>query len=396
MTYSPAAGGRKPARQRCGAPRVLFLAPVAEFRGGAERVLMDLLINPEIEPVLALPRDGPIAERAARQGVPVAFFEPGASDAVHRPLRPGRMLAAGVDVVRCAARLRAIARSFGADLVHSNGLKTHVMAAAARRMPGLPPCIVHLHDIAYTPLERLTWRALALAGDRIVAVSRPCWPSERPPATFEVIPNGIEAQPPPPPRQPSSPLRLGFIGRYHRHKCLEVLVTWYAAARAAGIACELIFRGAPDGHDPAYWRAIQAQLQARGLPYRNEGWQDSGNLYDGLDVVVLSSRLPEPLSRVVMEAISLGVPVIAHPSGGTPMMIRDNESGFLVDHPDAFVGAVRRLAEEPGAYDTIRQRGYEVSQEFSIERFHERINGVYTRLLQPDRAQRARPLHQAS
>lgn len=70
-------------------------------------------------------------------------------------------------------------------------------------------------------------------------------------------------------------------------------------------------------------------------------------LYAGADVVVVPSVIPEALSRVVLEAMSAGRPVVATAVGGTPELIEDGESGLLVPRhdPAALAGALARLLE---------------------------------------------------
>jgi glycosyltransferase involved in cell wall biosynthesis len=44
---------------------------------------------------------------------------------------------------------------------------------------------------------------------------------------------------------------------------------------------------------------------------------------------VVPSAAHDPNPRVVLEAFSAGVPVVAFPSGGIPEIIQDGETGFL-------------------------------------------------------------------
>ena len=57
------------------------------------------------------------------------------------------------------------------------------------------------------------------------------------------------------------------------------------------------------------------------------------------DVVCLASLAPDPLPRVVLEAMAAGRPVAAFRSGGTAEMVEDGRTGFLAD-----VGDVKALA----------------------------------------------------
>ncbi|MBN1793580.1 MAG: glycosyltransferase family 4 protein [Candidatus Omnitrophica bacterium] len=53
------------------------------------------------------------------------------------------------------------------------------------------------------------------------------------------------------------------------------------------------------------------------------------------DVVVVPSQWDEPLSRTMIEALSMGRPVIGTSAGGTPELISDGENGFLIRPGDA-------------------------------------------------------------
>ena len=173
--FSVRHGGRRARqlvrRRRCGAPgpsrghgqpgavtvkpRVLLVSPVSEFKGGAEVVLRTMLANPHIEPVLALPEEGPIEQAARAMGVPVCFYRPSAMLHVHRPPRPGPIAAAVADAFRCSRRLRRLAREHGCPILHSNGLKPHMLLALLGSSARVRT-LVHLHDIPYRRSERVS------------------------------------------------------------------------------------------------------------------------------------------------------------------------------------------------------------------------------------------------
>jgi glycosyltransferase involved in cell wall biosynthesis len=72
-------------------------------------------------------------------------------------------------------------------------------------------------------------------------------------------------------------------------------------------------------------------------------------LYAGADVVAVPSVIPDAFSRVVLEAMTAGRPVIGTAVGGTPELIVDGETGLLVPRrdPGALAGALDRLLGDP-------------------------------------------------
>lgn len=82
--------------------------------------------------------------------------------------------------------------------------------------------------------------------------------------------------------------------------------------------------------------AFRSQAAANLVSY---GVRFTGHLSNGVtrallnraSAVAMPSLHHEPLARVLLEAIAVGVPVVATPYGGTPEVIEDDQNGLLVD-----------------------------------------------------------------
>jgi glycosyltransferase involved in cell wall biosynthesis len=72
-------------------------------------------------------------------------------------------------------------------------------------------------------------------------------------------------------------------------------------------------------------------------------------LYRAADVVVVPSVWPEPLSRVLLEVMRIGRPVVATAVGGTPEAVEHGVTGLLVPRqdPEALAKAVIELLLDP-------------------------------------------------
>ena len=101
-------------------------------------------------------------------------------------------------------------------------------------------------------------------------------------------------------------------------------------------------------------------------------------IYENVHVVAVPSNVPDPLPRVVMEGLSLGLPVIGYPAGGIPDMIEHGKTGYLVTTGAEFCAAIRDLTQTPGRFAAIRSAGHAwVKENMSIEALHGNINREY-------------------
>ena len=97
---------------------------------------------------------------------------------------------------------------------------------------------------------------------------------------------------------------------------------------------------------------VEVRRRAEGLDVRFAGWIDNiAPFLAGLDLSVVPSIAEPGPTRVIPEAFSAGVPVVAFPTGGIPEVIRDGRNGFLAAGVSArdLAGALRRAILAPPA-----------------------------------------------
>jgi glycosyltransferase involved in cell wall biosynthesis len=136
-------------------------------------------------------------------------------------------------------------------------------------------------------------------------------------------------------------LLVGAVGALVGAKRFDLLIDAVGMLRREGVACQLALVGDGPLHSWLYNRARTALGPSgfRGLGER----VDVPEILSALDVFVLSSE-DEGTPNVLLEAMSLGIPVVATAVGGVPDIVIDGRSGLLVEP-----GSPRRLA------DAIRQ-----------------------------------------
>jgi glycosyltransferase involved in cell wall biosynthesis len=147
----------------------------------------------------------------------------------------------------------------------------------------------------------------------------------------------------------------------------------------ADLAWPLVVAG--DGPERA---DLEQAARRSGRDIRFTGWIDRGEALRWLahaSLLVFPSRGPESLSRVLIEASALGVPIAAMATGGTADIVDNQRTGLLSDTIEELIADVRRLAAD----DVLRQRLGTAARERALARFDARmvvtrIEGLYSDL----------------
>jgi glycosyltransferase involved in cell wall biosynthesis len=103
-------------------------------------------------------------------------------------------------------------------------------------------------------------------------------------------------------------------------------------------------------------------------------------LYRAADVVVVPSVWPEPLSRVLLETMRIGRPVVATAVGGTPEVVEHGVTGLLVPRrdPEALAKAVIELLLDPARRERMGRAAAErAASAFSERRLVDALLDVY-------------------
>jgi glycosyltransferase involved in cell wall biosynthesis len=168
---------------------------------------------------------------------------------------------------------------------------------------------------------------------------------------------------------------LLYVGRINPrrqpYKGTAELVECFTRLRAAGAPARLLVVGNGGPEDEA-WLAGQGIQCWRSAPL-----DAMGAIYSAADVYVTASRW-EGFNMPLVEAQQFGKPAVALRVGAHPEVVRDGETGFLVDDMAAFEAAVRRLVEDAEARGRMGEQARVFSARFSWESAVE----AYDRVLQ--------------
>jgi glycosyltransferase involved in cell wall biosynthesis len=146
-------------------------------------------------------------------------------------------------------------------------------------------------------------------------------------------------------------------------------------ARRANLRWPLVVAG--DGPDRP---ALEAAARRGSRDVRFVGWVDRAAATAWLthaSVLIFTSRGPESLSRVLIEASALGVPIVAMNTGGTPDIIEDEVTGLLSDTPAELADDLARLVGDEALGAKIGAAARERAGRFDAALVVARIERLY-------------------
>jgi glycosyltransferase involved in cell wall biosynthesis len=160
------------------------------------------------------------------------------------------------------------------------------------------------------------------------------------------------------PRGPNEPRRLLYVGRMDPYKNVAGLIRMLDALRKMDRwPVSLVIAGSPDDRYPEL-RGLPARLGVADR-VRWTGYLSDEQLlaaYREADVLVHAS-LYEGFGLQVLEAMALGLPVVASDRGSIPEVAGDAALLANPEDPAAFAEAVRRVLDDPALAAALSAKG---------------------------------------
>ena len=240
----------------------------------------------------------------------------------------------------------------------------------------------HAHDIQ-VDTAMLPWKLRRAAFAVTVSAFNRCILEKlEPEARVEVVRCGVDAHlfRPQPRSCATYPFRVCCVGRLAPEKGQEYLLQALATLRRNGYIVRCAFVGA--GDDQRRLERLSASLGLTGVAFHGGLGSDGvRQVLADSDVMVLPSvRLPsgrtEGLPVALMEAMSMAVPVVASRVAGVPELVRDGETGLLVDPGSGLqlTEAITRLMDDEAFARRIGEAGRMlVNHEHNLERSASRL-----------------------
>jgi L-malate glycosyltransferase len=348
----------------------VHLASGREWRGGQRQVLIlaaGLMHNTNIDSVVVTGQGTELARRLTAAGVPIFVvpwmlgLDPRVVMHAMSALRPGAMIHAHDSHSHALAD--AIARMRDTPIVVTRRVTTMIKNPRRYKSAGaviaISNAVRELLLRAGVSSEKIHVIPDAVDLDHVTAQT--AWPAEVPPVT------------------PDTPL-IVCVAALTKEKGVDLLIDAAAILRVTHPAARWLVLG--DGPDR---EALEARSKERGTTQvvSLAGFVNAPEAVLGAATIAVQPSHSEGLGSSVLDALALGIPVVATAVGGLPDALAHG-GGVLVPagSPMELAGAVARLLDDGPARERLGQAGRIAAAEFSVAKLVQRTLDVYRSVAQ--------------
>ncbi|MCE5230682.1 glycosyltransferase [bacterium] len=358
--------------------------------GGVQRMLLKTL--PYIDRsrfnmrVCATTRNGEIGRELQRQGIPVDVVR------VRGRMNP-------IDLFRLARWLKASK----ADIVHTHQYASNITGVLAARLAGVPVIVSHIHAThewrvrsrAFVDRFNDRFRAGYLAVSEAVrdafldATGLGCKDKIR--VLYNVVDSAPVSPGDPAIREkwgipPDAPV-VGTVARMVPVKAIDVLIRSAKLVVARRPEVRFVIVGKGKLLDELIGHAAELGI-GENVVFTGEQL-NIADYYGMFDMFALSSR-SEGLGNVLLEAMRYGNPIVATRVGGVPELVRDGETGILVEpeSPKALADGIEKLLADRELARSLAANASGFVRQFSRESYVETLQNYYEELYEKVRCQK--------
>jgi glycosyltransferase involved in cell wall biosynthesis len=395
--------------------KLLYLNASSQL-GGAERNLIDTICavqdrDPSIEiTVLITATDGPIVAELNRLGIKILLLKlpskiaqlgdsglKGENNRLVGILSFARNVSLLGEFISYWQQLKRSISQVNPDVIHSNGMKTHLLAASL----GIStPIVWHLHDfIGSRVLVKQLLKLFVNRASAAIAISQSIaddWQSVFPSLHIELIYNAIDIDRYKPQLsiRDSQHLNIGLVATYALWKGHDIFIQAIGhlakkRPKLQSIVKFYIIGGAI--YETARSQYSRSQLQQLARDLNVEDWlvfidfqQDIVSAYNMLDIVVHASTQPEPFGRTIVEAMACEKAVIVAQAGGAAELFAHQKDaiGVLPGDSSALSAAIEKLIDSPTDRIALGKAGrITVKNRFNRDRLGQELISLYQKVI---------------
>ena len=372
---------------------------------GAKRSLLSLiegLDRSRFRPLLICPVAGLFSEKVESLGVPVHILP---IDDFLFTFNPLLLFRQAWRLWTNVFTLMRLLRQDKIDLVHVNSFKIGPPYAIAARMLGIP-CIWHIREILVTShlRNKVLVEMIRSLPNRAIAVSEACAAQfgrgEQGDSKIHVVYNGIDSEAFRAQADgqairaelglaPDTPL-VGCVGQLIPWKGQDDFLRVAAKVLSALPEARFLIVGREAGSQQAFRASLEELAFSLGISDQVifTGFrQDTPSLIASMDVFLHCAVQPDPLPRVILEAMALGKPAVATDTGGIPELIDEGTSGILAAPRDVGAlaeGTISLLSDRVLAHRMGEAARERVEERFTIMQHVEAVTRLYAELTRKD------------
>jgi len=308
----------------------------------------------------------------------------------------------GMGALRAALDLRRFIRSQGVQIVHTFFESADLLGGLVAKLSGVPVVVSSRRDmgILRSTRHRIAYRLMSPLFNQVQAVSgavrqQTIRADGIDPGKVVTIPNGIEIEKLAAANGSAAwrrSLALGAsplivsVGHIRRVKGFDVLLR--AAAQVCQVYPTATFLIVGSVQEPDCDRDLRDLVRQLNLErnVRFAGKMENESVWSLLklcDVFCQPSR-SEGMSNALLEAMGCGLPCVATAVGGTPEVLEDGRTGYVVPSEDHHAAADRILAllRDPESARTMGSLArVVVAERYSAESMIRNMVGMYDQLL---------------
>jgi glycosyltransferase involved in cell wall biosynthesis len=282
---------------------------------------------------------------------------------------------AGIEVVvldetklnggRILVKLIQVIRSQRPDVIHTHRMKENILGSCAALIAGNIPSLRSVHGVLKQPpnfhipkqifyfLNRFTGRFMQKS---IISVSKPLTKilvKDFPRSKIRIIENGVDVEDI---RKRVGKLlddqkegwfKVGIVGRLVSVKRIDIVINTARYLINESINNDIEFYVIGEGPLREDWESLSKESGTEKIVHFMGHQDDILSHIQRLDALMMTSNY-EGLPMVLLEAMALRVPVIAHKIGGIPGLLDQGKCGILIDHQDPaeYAQAIVQLKED--------------------------------------------------
>lgn len=308
-----------------------------------------------------------------------------------------RLLGLAYNLCIATPRTVGLFRRERPDLVITNTLTVFVGALAAkiRRIPH----VWYVHeligregqDLRYDFGQRMTMSLVGKLSGTIMMVSeavRNQWRRRVAPEKLRVVRYAAEVTPSAPRSGRGGAFTAVYVGHLSALKRQEDAIRALALLRSKGLPVRLCLVGGGETDHAAFLQRLARDLGAVDHAEFVAFTRDPSPYVAAADVAVICS-IGESSSRVTVEAMKLGKPVIGAASGGVHENIRDGWNGLLYPPGDVaqLAERIERLYRDRALLAQMGSNAQQwASETFNLENYTKDLLSVCAEILSPKRA----------